>query len=217
MLRHLTKNVCFAGMFIGIVVIPAVVSAQRFGLGPLEPFQSKQVQEELKLSEEQKQKLNEMTKVLVTEQVEIGQELRGLDSKARRERMDELRKIVADRHAEIEKEVNEILQEQQKKRLDQLQMQLRLRRRGTKGLLRDRKLRKMLKITEQQIGEIRDATQAAEEQYRRDVEDARLAAMERILKVLNEDQRKQWDDMLGEPFRAQSKQERGTESKPNQN
>src|SRR5262249_22110823 len=152
------------------------------------------------LSDEQSKKVEELSGKMR----EKFQELFGLEGEERGRKMQELMK-------ENEKAVSEILKPEQMKRLKQVSYQL-----AGGGGFTDPEVVKALQITDAQKAEIQKINQATAEQMRdlfqggppddearKKIQEMRKAATEKIVNLLTAEQKTQWKELQGEPFKGE--------------
>jgi hypothetical protein len=167
------------------------------------------VQKELKLDNEQVDKIKAaLTKVREQHQEEFAK-LRSLDQEERRTKGQELNKTVSE---EILKSASGILAPDQLKRLKQIELQ----QEGTRALSRadvekalnltpDQK-EKIKAISDDAAKEMRDLRQAGgggAQGNREKMTELRKQTNEKVQAVLTDDQKKTWKEMTGEPFQIQ--------------
>jgi Spy/CpxP family protein refolding chaperone len=163
--------------------------------GPAMLLRNEQVQEELKLTDDQKTKLEEALRPQRGEGFRPGQDL---SAEERRE----LRERFAERREQQEKQINEILTSDQQKRLRQIQLQ----QRGLAALL-DEEVAKEVGVSEEQQNQIREVlrAQAAEQRElgrdasREDRQRLRQQTEEKALAVLTTEQKAKFEELKGEP------------------
>lgn len=163
-----------------------------------------QVQQELKLTEEQRTKLEQLGDQLREKFRGLFQELRNLSPEEREKRLGEV-------NAQVEKELAKVLKEQQLKRLRQIALQVE----GLAALARP-EIAKQVGVTEEQLTKIREILREAGEKRRAIFQQgpggdpqARFQEMrkirewvdEQIEKLLTERQKKRWQELIGEPFK----------------
>jgi len=188
----------------GVLVLaasPVVAQGPRGGFrpSPLMLLGQKSVQEELKLSPDQVQKVQ----AAVEKQMESFQGFRDLSDEERGKKMQEMAK-------ENEKFVADNLKPDQAKRLQQIALQ----QQGGRALS-DEKVAKELNLTDDQKGKIKDiledtGNQVRElfqsgfsEETRTKVRELNNAATEKTLGLLTADQKTKWKEMTGEPFKGE--------------
>jgi Spy/CpxP family protein refolding chaperone len=169
----------------------------RFGFGgPMMLMRSEQIQKELEIVDDQLEELEA-----------IGEDMRdsfqGLRDMSQEERETKMREIAQ----EYEKRVNEVLLPHQQKRLKQITVQFSSRgREGIAGSLTDGDLAKELKITDEQKEKLRKAGEEARTEMEEKMRKFRSEMEEKILAVLTDEQRRQYKEMIGEPFELDMRQ-----------
>jgi hypothetical protein len=174
--------------------------------GPGALLSNKSVQQEIKLDDKQVEEANKLAEDLRAKMREVGQSLQGVDRQERREKMQELMKPIND---ETNKALSTLLKPEQLKRYKQITLQ----QRGVQAFASP-ELQSELKLTDDQKEKIRaiqeeNRTQAQE--IRQNAQGDREAAreksialrketLEKVLGVLNDDQKKAWKEQTGEPF-----------------
>jgi hypothetical protein len=175
-------------------------------LSKAELLQNKSVQDDLKVTPEQDRKLREVGREFEAAHAdEIAQLRKEKDAR----KGFELRRVALEA---MTRAMNDILTPRQLKRLGQIEIQAQ----GVAALMRS-EVQKELSLSDKQREEIRSITDAGEKEVRETLKsppsDARGWAEvgkklrklhqdteERALAVLNDEQRKAWKEMTGEPF-----------------
>jgi hypothetical protein len=194
-------RVVFAGA--ALALLGPVVRAQPGGGFMQSPgvlLRQESVQKELKLSEEQKKKAEELGEQMR----EKFQEAFGLEGEERAKKMRELT-------AENNKAVAGILKPEQLKRLKQISYQLR----GSTAFT-DPEVAKALRLTDEQKKDIQKINQDSfaqmreffqggppDEEGRKKIAEIRKEASVKAVKVLTDKQRATWKDLQGKPFRGE--------------
>jgi hypothetical protein len=170
------------------------------------------VQKELKLDGDQVEKATAAVREVREKHADDFAKLQDLDQQERREKMMGLTKTVND---ETVKSLDGILKHDQVKRLKQIELQ---NRQGGIGAFNDPDVQKALKLTDEQKEKIKTiAADAGEEQrgLRQQgagadrAEMAKKAAalrkhtMEKVMAVLDDNQKTTWKEMTGAPFEVQ--------------
>jgi len=176
--------------------------------GPLQLITIPAVQEELKLTEEQKSKLQQVGQEIRQTMGQALQGLRDLSPEERQKKMQEFQ-------AESVRKINAVLKEDQQKRLRQLVLQ----RQGVAIIAQDEEVAKQLKVTDDQKLKIRDIMRAAMEErralfqggggggggfspeMRAKMDEITKKTNEKIEAVLTDEQKKQWKELCGAPFK----------------
>jgi Spy/CpxP family protein refolding chaperone len=222
-----------AGLFvvIAVVVVEAQPPGGGFNFAPPSLFvtvmSNKALQEEIKITDEQKEKLKGLSEKLTAASKKRGESFKEKFADAQGDK-DKLKEIFTamtkdgqkDQEETI-KEVEKLLTSEQVKRLKQIDRQ----RGGVGGFLKE-DVAKDLDLTDSQKGKIKSVV----EEYRNDVKEIQKssggtfkdgkfsfdkekfeesqnkqkkltkAAMGDIEDILTDDQRKKWKDLIGEPF-----------------
>jgi len=100
---------------------------------------------------------------------------------------------------------NDVLTPMQTERLEQIGLQSR-QQRGAVGALES--IQEKLGITDQQMQELRDEAEKAQQEFQKKIEAARREMQEQILGVLTADQRKQYQELVGDPFELDNTRQR---------
>jgi hypothetical protein len=213
-MHTLSKSLMVLGL---AALVASSASAQQprpgggFGGGGLTGLlQNKALQEEIKLDEEQIKKAGDALK-------KVGEDLKDViaksnDRDASREERAAARKKVTEAGLVALKDV---LKPEQIDRIKQVQFQMSMQFGGIAGALADPELQKNLKLSESQIADIKtigddvrkemEALQGGgfnRENFAK-MQTIRKEAGEKVLKVMNDDQKKAWDALVGKPFEMQ--------------
>lgn len=168
------------------------------GGGPLMLLQRNDVQAELELLDDQKKQVNDLREKSTQKMRELFGNLRGGEGGDRRG--DELRDAFRKAAEETQAEVDKILLPHQTKRLKQLEVQMQMRGRGVLGALGGGDVPEKLGISEEQREKLREKAQGLDEEVRKKTAELRKQAQEQLIASLTEDQRKQFNELIGEPF-----------------
>jgi Spy/CpxP family protein refolding chaperone len=186
-----------------LALVAGVAAAQFGGFGRGNPAMllgQESVRKELKLTDEQIKKVEELSEKMR----EKFQEAFGLEGEERTKKVQELMK-------ENEKAVAEILKPEQGKRLKQISYQ----QQGAGAFanadvakelaLTDDQKQEVQKINEETGAQIREIFQGGQvdEEGRKKIQELRKAATEKAVKVLNDEQKTKWKDLQGEPFKGE--------------
>lgn len=162
-----------------------------FGGGQLMLLGQKSVQEELKLSEQQIEKVAELSK----KNREGFKDLKDLSQ-------EDLRKRLAETSAANAKALTEILKKDQSKRLKEIGLQTR----GGSALA-DPEVASALKLTDEQKEKVKSIREESRGKGRGGFSpEARKAAQEKLMGVLTDEQKSTWKTMTGEPFKGEIQQ-----------
>ena len=195
----------------GVVALMAVpASAQQgrggrgFGGGGAALLSNKSVQKELKVTDEQAEKLNTFAREMMEKQREEFQANRDLSQEERREKS-----RARTRAAELVKGMGEILKPEQVKRFEQIQLQ-----QSGAGAFSSPRVQEGLKLTDDQKTKLREINEESGQAMREAFQDSqsdregamkkfaelRKQATEKAVGVLTDEQKKTWKEMTGEPF-----------------
>jgi hypothetical protein len=190
---------------------PPLSSQPVGGLPPLgtpeELLQHADVQKELKLSHQQLEAINQVTRTLAEKYQREFDKIRSLGSQERRQKQTDLVKTVSQ---ELANALTPVLEAGQARRLGQIFLQ----RQGLQALT-DPKIEKGLRLTEAQKTKLKsirdDAAKQARALFRGSaqgtfqevitkVEQIRSQSLEKSVALLTSGQKQVWHDLLGEPF-----------------
>jgi Spy/CpxP family protein refolding chaperone len=188
------------GLTVLALLVPTALSQRAgggFGRGGdgVGLLSQKSVQDELKLSDEQKKKIED----LVAKQRENFKGFRDLSN--------EEKKTKAEAAAKANKEeIGKILNQEQSKRFKQISLQTR----GSRAFsepevvdalkLTDEQKDKIKGIQEDAGKEMREAFQGGREEAAKKMESIRKAADEKVMGLLTAEQKTKWKDLTGAPF-----------------
>ncbi len=164
------------------------------------------VQEELKLTDEQKSKVETITSEAREKMEGLRDQLADVPAE---ERMAKARALMTEMGEKSKEKLAEVLDADQMKRLNEIELQLR----GYEAFSSE-KVHEALNLTDEQKSKVREALSDAEEEMREvrqnaqgdfqaamaDMRKVREDAMNDIKEVLNDDQKSKWQDMIGKPF-----------------
>ncbi len=167
------------------------------------------VQEDLKLSDDQKEKLEGYLKERLPDFMKF---FEGLGEKKQEERENELKAFRQKAAEKLAPVLKETLKEDQRKRLHQLALQ----QEGALALLHAPEIGKELKITDEQRTQFMEVVQELQKQIAPLIQEAQSGGnpeeiRPKVMKIrkehegkiealLTDDQKKQWKEMLGEPL-----------------
>lgn len=197
---------------LGILMLGTTgAKAQGFGRGMgmgggLMLLTNPDVKKELKLSDEQAKKLDEMATEAREKMQERFRDFQNLSDDERRERGEAMRKEAAELMAKVNKD---ILKEDQVKRFKQIELQ----QRGVNAFtdaevvkslkLTDEQKEKIKGITEGMMSEMQELRQSAQGDFRAAMEkmtELRKQTFGKVTALLTEDQKKSWKELTGEPI-----------------
>ena len=157
-------------------------------------LQNEQIAEELDLVEDQKTKLRDLGQKMRDSAREM---FSGLSAEERREKYSEFREKM---RTELETGLNDILLPQQRDRLNQIRFQMSSR--GTSGLTSDRAV-EQLGLSDDQVKKLQERAEKLRTELREKLQQLEKEAREELLEVLTPEQRKKYEDLVGEPFELQ--------------
>jgi hypothetical protein len=163
---------------------------------------NEKVREELDLVDDQVKALEELQEKAREKMTELFQDMRNGGGGDRQQAFEELRPKMEAMTKDLEQDVDEILLPDQRKRLKQLTNQMRVRGRsgvGT-GLLDNEELKKELEITSEQEEKMRAEAEKAQAMLREETAKLQKKAIDKVLEVLSADQRKKYEDLVGDQF-----------------
>ncbi len=164
------------------------------GGGGLMLLQREDVQGELDLLDDQKKQLTDLREKSTEKMREAFRA--GAGGGGDREALQAtMRKFTEETQAELDK----VLLPHQSKRLKQLETQLAMRGRGVLGALGG-DLAEKIGIAEDQREKLREKAQDLDNELRKKTAELRKQAQDQLLASLTEEQRKQFNEMIGEPF-----------------
>lgn len=192
------------------------------GLGQL--FNTKEVQKELNLSDDQIDKAKKIAQEVQTKHQEDFQKLQDVPME---ERFGKMMEIAGQVREETLKELGDVLKPEQTKRLKQLivQQQVNSPFGGGPRAFLSPDIEKGLKLTDKQKEDIKTMADDYQKQVRemfqggggggfneetrKKMEDMRKEAMDNVMKVLDDKQKETWKEMTGEPFKFPPPMRRG--------
>jgi len=194
----------FCVAVLALCVSPTQAQQRPGGFGLHSLVANKSVQEELKLDDAQKQKVEELNKTTQATLQEKTKDLQGDDRRAK------IPAIMKEVNEATEKALAGTLKSGQIKRLKQMQLQVQsVRAFGNEDT------QKALKLTEEQAKEVKTALEEAQKQIQEETKDLtrqdrekrreitqriNKEVMGKITDKLSAEQKKAWKKMTGEPF-----------------
>lgn len=189
-----------------LLLLTGTAAAQRFGPfgggGKAMLLMNPDVQQELKLSEDQIAKVKELSQAVFEK---LKDKLKDIPKDELREKFAEIAKAIGE---ETDKALKDLLKPDQTKRMRQLELQ----QRGYLAFT-DAEVQKELKLADEQKETIKtltdDARKQGEElfQAKGDPKETmtkfqalRKDTLEKVMATLKEDQKKSWKELTGEPF-----------------
>jgi hypothetical protein len=194
-----------------LLAAPALAQPRTGFGGPLSLLTNKSVQEELKITDEQKKKVDEASKKLTELRTEKMKEA-GITRENMREKRDEMAKITKALNAEGDKSLSSVLDEKQTKRFKQIRLQQSgLRAFSTEEVetalkLSDDQKKKIKETVDGLTKEMEDARKEAGMDFAKLREiftkqrEKEKEALGKVAATLSSAQKKTWKDMTGETF-----------------
>jgi Spy/CpxP family protein refolding chaperone len=224
-MRFATRVAVTAALAVGLSGLAALAQPKGggfgFGTGPAQLINSKTVQKELKLTDEQTTKLKDWAKEWGAKAREKMQE--ALKDVPMEERFQKMGPVMAEINKEAYKELGSVLKEDQVKRLKQIEVQMG----GTFALAMNAEVKDALKLTEEQQEKIQEINRSMfkemadlREEYgirfqpgqppakldpdKQKEFDKKSAAItkdttEKVIATFNDDQKKKYKELTGEP------------------
>jgi len=196
---------------LGLALAGSATAQSRFPMfgisgGKAMLLMSPDVQQELKLSEEQLTKVREVSQQVIEKNKDNFGKLKDLPKDQQREKFQEMAKTIA---AETDNALKDVLKADQHKRLRQLELQ----QRGAQAFA-DADVQKELKLTDDQKDKIKTLSEDAGKEMREIFQNAqgnfqdamtkvntlRKETLEKVTATLGADQKKAWQEMTGAPF-----------------
>ncbi len=171
---------------------------------PLLLLQNPDVQKELNLSDEQKDKIKEVAQPVQEKMRSAFQGLRDVPQEERREKMQAAMKEVQAESEKAMASLKDTLKPEQTKRLHQIMLQVR-----GPDAFSDPHVQEKLKLSDDQKNSIKtildDTRKDIQEAFQggggfQKVQEIRKEANEKLAGVLNDSQKKEWKEMTGKPF-----------------
>jgi len=174
--------------------------------GPGGLLNNKSVQEELKLTSDQIEKISKHAQEVGARRREEFQKLQDLPEGERREKAQALMRTAREENRKL---TQEIFTPEQRRRFEQIEVQVR----GTEAL-NDPEIQEKLKLTGDQKEKIRGINEEARSKFRENMEAAggdfqsareknqaaRREAQEKVNALLNDDQKATWKELTGAAF-----------------
>lgn len=220
------RKLLAAAAVFGLIVVVSTQTTAQPGLGGLfgrgggadrtTLIVNKSVQEEIKLTDEQKTGLAEKSKEVREKSTELFKEMfKGGFKKLEKEEQEKLQAKMKEIAEPFNKYIDTTLKDDQKKRLKEIVYQ----QMGT-GAFANEEVVKELKITDEQKEKVAAISTESQKEIRslttelfkggdreeitKKISNLRREATEKALKVLDADQKKQWETMTGKPFEVKN-------------
>ncbi len=162
-----------------------------------------EIQQELQLVDEQKDKLRtiteEMRDKVRDEMRDIFSQMRDLSDDERREKFGEIRTKMEALNADTEKQLEKVLLPHQLERLKQIDLQTKLRYRGSSALTGG-DVAKALNLTDEQREKLEKRAAEVQEELQTKIRELQADARKKMLDVLTPEQQAQLEKLMGQQF-----------------
>jgi Spy/CpxP family protein refolding chaperone len=162
-----------------------------------------EVQQELQLVDEQKDKVrgitDEVRNKLRDQLRDIFTQMRDLSEEERRARFGEIRTKVEAVNADMEKQLEKVLLPHQLERLKQIDLQTKIQYRGASALTSG-DVAKALNLTDEQREKLEKRAAEVQEELQTKIKQLQADARKKMLDVLSPDQQAQLEKMMGQQF-----------------
>ena len=162
-----------------------------------------EVQQELQLVDEQKDKVRAITDEMrnkVREQMrDVFGQMQNLSDDERRAKFGEIRTKIDALSADTEKQLDKVLLPHQMERLKQIDLQTKVQSRGASALTSG-DVAKALNLTDEQREKLEKRAAEVQEELQTKIKQLQADAREKMLDVLTPDQQAQLDKMMGQQF-----------------
>ena len=162
-----------------------------------------EIQQELQLVDEQKDKLRNITDEMrnkVRDQMrDVFSEMRDLNDDERRAKFGEIRTKMESLNADTEKQLEKVLLPHQLERLKQIDLQTKLRYRGSSALTGG-DVAKALNLTDEQREKLEKRAAEVQEELQTKIRELQTDARKKMLDVLTPEQQSQLEKLMGQQF-----------------
>ena len=162
-----------------------------------------EVQQELQLVDEQKDKLRtigeDARNRMRDEMRGMFEQMRDLSDDERRAKFDEIRTKMESMNADMEKELDKVLLPHQLERLKQIDLQSKIRQRGSSALTGG-DVAKALNLSDEQREKLEKRAAEVQEELQAKIRDLQAEARQKMIDVLTPEQQAQLQKMMGDNF-----------------
>jgi Spy/CpxP family protein refolding chaperone len=162
-----------------------------------------EVQQELQLVDEQKDKVRSITdevrNKLRAHMREMFTQMRDLSDEERRAKFGEIRTKLEAVNADTEKELEKVLLPHQMERLKQIDLQTKIQQRGSSALTSG-DVAKALNLTDEQRDKLEKRAAEVQEELQTKIKQLQADARKKMIDVLTPDQQAQLEKMMGQQF-----------------
>jgi Spy/CpxP family protein refolding chaperone len=173
------------------------------GGGMLGLAQREEVQQELQLVDEQRDKVqglaDDMRNKIRDEMRPIFEQMRDLSDDERRAKFGEIRTKFESLNAEFEKQLDKVLLPHQVERLKQIDLQSRIQRQGTSALTSG-DIAKTLDLTDEQREKLEKRAEEVRQELQAQIRQLQVDARKKMLDVLTPEQQAKLQKLMGEQF-----------------
>ena len=174
-----------------------------FGGGLLNLATRDEVQQELQLVDEQKEKLkgiaDGMREKVREDMRGMFEQMRDLSEEERQTKFAEIRTKFETINSEMEKEVDKVLLPHQVERLKQIDLQTKIKQRGASALTGG-DLAKTLNLTDEQREKLEKRAAEVQEELQAKIKELQVDARKKIIDVLTPEQQAQLEKLMGDQF-----------------
>lgn len=174
-----------------------------FGGGIVGLAMREEVQKELQIVDEQKEKVRalteEMRNTVGNEMRGMFEQLRDLSNEERRTKFDEIRAKMESINADYEKKLGEVLLPHQLERLKQIDLQSKIRRNGASALTNG-DVAQALNLTEEQREKLEKRAAEVQEEMQAKMRELQAEARQKIIDVLTPEQQATLKKLMGDQF-----------------
>lgn len=173
------------------------------GGGTLGLVMRDEVQEELQLVDEQREKVAAATEEardkMRDEMRDVFSQMRDLSDEERRAKFDEIRGRMETMNADLDARLKKMLLPHQYERLKQIGVQSQLQQRGASALSSG-EVAEALKLTDEQREKLEQRAEEVQQELQEKTRQLRDEARNKMLEVLTPEQRAKLDELMGEQF-----------------
>jgi len=161
-----------------------------------------EVQQEIQLVDEQRDKVMKVAEESREEMRGMFEEMRDLSDEERRERFGEIRTKMEEMNANVETQLKKALLPHQLQRLKQIDLQVRMQQRGEGGLS-SRTVAEALELSDEQREKLEKKAEEVRQELQEKIRQAQAEAREKMLEVLTPEQKAKLEELMGDAFQLQ--------------
>ena len=155
------------------------------------------IRAELQLGADQRSKLKEIQTARRENLQALAAEMKELTETQRREQRSAYQEELRILRTDVDAQVAQVLTPQQQGRLQQVMLQLRVRRRGAGNVLSEDEIATKLRVNDDQRARMRAIQKEIQKELQEQIRRLRAKSQEQMLDVLSDEQRSQWEAMMG--------------------